>query len=116
MSILTGKLNDTLVYWPPAARDKFAKPGYGTPAEILGRWEDNLELAVTSTGEEFTSHAQVFLDQDLELEGYLFLGDLQDLSTDELSDPRREDRAYEIKKTERVESVGGLDQVRQVWL
>jgi len=64
-----------ITYWAPAAGpDEFGLETFGAPKVIKGRWEDRQVAFVDNQGVEQVSEAVVFLDQDVEPEGYLYLG------------------------------------------
>lgn len=100
----------TLVYWPPGVPDRSGRVAYGTPQKVPCRWEDTQEAFVNQRGEQETSAAKVFLDQDDVLEalgvkgveflGVMVLGEFGGLSdTDE---PFKNPDAWEVRKVSKV--------------
>ena len=66
-------------------------PIYDTPAAITVHWENRQELFVTSKGDEELSNAVVYADQELGVDGYLYLG------TSVTVDPRDVNGAFRIR-------------------
>jgi hypothetical protein len=76
-------LNNPITYWPPAAENQFGVRTYGMPILIEGRWEEKQEEVNTIGGKFINSKAIVYVDQDLQVNGYLAKGD----ATGQPSDP-----------------------------
>ena len=91
------------------------------PIEIDCRWEDRVEklsLVGARLGEEIISRAQVFVTQDVDERGWLFLGDLDDLdSSQEEGDPKNIDGAYEIMRFDKTPALRSTTEfVRKAYL
>jgi len=100
-SFLTQAMTQTIVYWGSPTPDGMGTKTYADPVEIKGRWQSRVELidrVGSRLGETVVSRAQIFLLQDVDEMGYLYLGDLDDLDSDEEGDPTSVDGAYEIKR------------------
>lgn len=70
-------LNQTLTYWAPSAvatTDLYGKPTFSAPVQLSCRWEDRTEQLKDKKGEEFISKSRIFLNDDVDLDGYVFLG------------------------------------------
>lgn len=86
MSSITGLLNRTCrqkaVYWgSPRPSGLGRGMTFADPVEINCRWEEMEQVVADARGVEVTSRAQAFLLQDVDEEGYLFLGTLSDLGS-----------------------------------
>ena len=96
----------TAVYWGSPVADGYGGKTLADPVEISCRWEDRVEkisiVTASRLGEEIVSKAQVFVTEDVEELGWLFLGDLDDLDSDEEADPMTVDGAYEIKRFDKT--------------
>ena len=96
----------TAVYWGTPVDDGYGGKTFADPVEIDCRWEDKIEnidrVGGGRLGEEVVSEAQVYVTQDVEEHGYLFLGDLDDLDSDEEADPTTITKAYMINRFEKV--------------
>ena len=113
MSIATfiaDKCNDTAVYWGNPVNDGKGGFTYDDPVEIDCRWEDMDQIVSDDKGNTFTSRAQVFLTQDVDINGRLYHGTLDDLydldstleSSDANLDPADVEGAYYIKRRQKI--------------
>jgi hypothetical protein len=68
-------LNQAVTYWPPAAENEFGHAGSGAPVLLMGRWSDKTQQIMRPNGEEVISAAQVILNQDVAVSGFLMKGD-----------------------------------------
>ena len=114
MSILTRKLNQTVVYWGNPSQRGDGGFDFDDPVELDGRWEFKQEKFVDSIGEERISLSVVYFDQDVDIGGYLFLGELADLDSDE--DPETQDGAQRIMQFLSTPNISNTESVRKVWL
>ena len=87
----------TAVYWAPTGTDEYGQKTFSDPVEISCRWEGKLQMIADPQGKEIRSNAQVFVKQDMLNEGFLFLGELDDLDSSEEEDVLEVTDAYEIK-------------------
>lgn len=87
------------VYWAPVGKPgRDGKPRVAAPVEILCRWEDvTVRFIDAGTGDEVTSKARVFPNQEVVSGGWLLKGGLDDLAPD--ADPITND-AHEIRRYE----------------
>lgn len=113
-TLLTKNLTATAVYWGTPASDGYGGRTFADPMEINCRWEQKQELFIDATGQQQISRAVVYLDQDVDLGGYLYLGILDDLD----SAPIPEDVAgsYEIRGFSSIPSLRGDMNKRKAWL
>lgn len=123
-SFMARTCRQTAVYWAAPEDD-----GYGGlifespyPIEIDCRWEEKTEVIARfgegRKGEEFISSAQVFVTEDvIEEQGYLYLGDLDDLDSIEEANPETIDGAYRIQKFEKIPAIRSATEfVRKAYL
>ena len=95
----------TAVYWGTPAEDGYGGKTFADPVEIDCRWEDAVEKITrvgASLGEEVISKAKVYVIEDVEELGYLYLGTLDDLDSDEEADPTTIKKAYMIVRFDKV--------------
>ena len=116
MAFLDSFLNQIAVYWPTPVKDGYGKLSFGTPIEINCRWQQKNELFLNSEGKETLSRAVIYPDQDVEVEGYMYLGRLTDLSILEKANPQLEVNAFPIKAYLKTIDVNGKEYVRKIWL
>ena len=108
----------TAVYWGNPTPDGRGGKTFDTAVEIACRWQNKVEKVGRVGGTEsevIISNAQVFVIQDVEELGYLYLGVLDDLDSD--PDPLEVGGAYEIKKFEKSPALRHTDEfVRKAYL
>ena len=92
----------TAVYWGTPAEDGYGGKTFADPVEISCRWEDTLNVISDSQGNEVVAKAGIYVTQDVDEEGYLYLGTLDDLDSGEEADPTTVDGAHIIKKFEKI--------------
>lgn len=61
-------------YWPPGSPDGFGGISYGTPVEIMCRWQSDNALYRDAEGQEFTASSVVYLSEGIEVKGQLAKG------------------------------------------
>ncbi len=90
-------LNQTAVYWASPATDGYGGFTWGTPIEIECRWVNKNVLVQKQNGDQLISQAMVQVNQDLDEQGMLYLGVLDDLTTAQKADPMTVIGAYAIQ-------------------
>ena len=71
----------TAVYWGNPISDGMGGYTYDSPIEIKVRWDEKVRIITDPAGREITTVASVMLSEDLDIEGYLYLGTLNDLES-----------------------------------
>lgn len=107
-------MKQTAVYWPQLSIDRFGKPTWDSPCEILCRWEDEKEEFIDANGERQISNSKLIVDRDLVVKGKLFLGTLSDLTY--ATDPDRNPNVWEILLFRKTPDFRGKKYLREVWL
>ena len=121
---IANNCNDVCVYWGDPTEDGYGGKTFSEPLERACRWENINQVVVDSKGAEITSRALVFVTEDVQEEGMLFHGtleDLYDLNASESSDgavnnPMTIDGAYIIKRFQKTPSLGGEGFLRKAYL
>ena len=97
----------TAVYWGTPVQGGYGAKTFADPVDISVRW-DGITQVITDArtgagkGKEITSTVQVLLYQNMDVEGYLYLGSVDDFDSDvDTANPKTIDGAYEIKKFEK---------------
>jgi phenylalanyl-tRNA synthetase beta subunit len=103
-------LNQTATYWAPSSIDGFNVVTFSTPESVSCRWEDKQELFLNYNMDQELSHAVVYLNQDIEIGGYLYLG------TSTAVDPGTVDGAREIRAFNKIPNVKATKFLRKAWL
>jgi hypothetical protein len=107
----------TAVYWANPTDDGYGGITYDDPVEISVRWENKTKLITTADGQEYTCLAEVIINQDVDVNGYLYLGTLDDLTVSEQADPKTADSAYRIRRFDKIPMIKKTDEfVRKVYL
>ncbi len=107
----------TAVYWPEPQSDGFGRMQYGNPIEIKCRWDDVTEIVTNKEGEVVNSRAKLMVPDDLNENGYLFLGSLTDLTEAQKDDPLIVPKAFPIQRIDKSPLFRSTDRfVREVYL
>ncbi len=115
---ITRACTQTAVYWGDPVADGYGGWTFGSayPTEISCRWEARTEVISDGQGNEIVSRARVYVTEDVEEEGWLFLGTLDDLDSAAEEDPMKADSVYKIKRFDKIPSIRGDDFVRIAYL
>ncbi len=116
MSLITNMCNQRAVYWGDPEKDGYGKLTFTAPVEIAVRWESKQELFINQEGKEERSQAKVWAPTAFAMEGYLFLGGLDDLSSAEKADPQVLASAFMIKGSSNIPDINGNEFVQKVWM
>lgn len=100
----------TAVYWGSPQDDGMGGYTFADPIEIPCRWEETTQLITDGQGNQIVSKAEILVTQDLDEEGYLFLGTLDDLdlldssgdSSGAYYNPKDVDKAYMIRRFDKT--------------
>ncbi len=107
---LTKNLKQTATYWASPVADGYGGYTFTSPITIDCRWILKQELFIDAKGKEKVSNAVVLLAQDVDLDGYLYLG-----TTTELN-PKNINGSYSIKSFAKIPSMKADAFLRKVWL
>ena len=102
--------NQTLTYWGNPSPDGVGWFTFDSPASITGRWEDLQILFIDAQGQEQTSRSVVYLGQDVDVEGFLYLG------TSTESDPKDQSGAFRIRQFGKIPNIKGTEYERVAYL
>ena len=78
---IASKCTQPIVYWANPVSDGFTGFEYDDPVQLYGRWEELNEVILGPNGKEMISQARVFLTQEIDEEGRMWLGSLTDLES-----------------------------------
>lgn len=105
------------VYWSSPVEDGYGGATFADPAEITVRWEQKQELFIDRFGNEVRSNAVVYVGQDVDLGGYLYLGELTDLDSTVITpEDVTTGSVYEIRGFAKSPTIAGTKFVRKAWL
>lgn len=116
MSFRRQQLKQTAVYWSSPTPDGYGGFSFSDPEEIKVRWEDTTEVFIDFDGNEAVSSSVIFCESDLDKGGYLYLGDLDDLSSSEEGDPQSVTGARPIRGFAKTPDMRGRKYTRRAWL
>ena len=104
-SFLTRMYKQTVVYWGAPTLDGFSNKTFADPIELSARYERVDELVKGPDGEELLSKARVWVPQEVDEGGYIYLGTLDDLDSNP-DDPKTIEGADEILSFRKMPQVG----------
>ena len=94
--------------------DDYGQPQYTDPVEINCRWEEITIEFLDSQGTRQLSNARVYVGQDVDIGGVLMLGELADVTDDDI--PKENDNAWEIRRFEKLPTLRNRETLRTVFL
>jgi hypothetical protein len=108
---ISSKCTQTAVYWANPHEDGYGGKTFDAPVEIACRWEDKIQImgstaATNVVGFSELSRALVFVTQDVDEGGMLYLGTLDELDSDQAEDPKSIEKAHVIKRFEKTPALG----------
>jgi len=105
------------VYWGTPENNGYGKLTFADPVELAVRWEGSTKIITDANGIEYMSKAEVIVNQDIDKEGYLYLGTLSDLSDAQKADPQLVEGAYKIVQFDKIPMIFKTDEfVRRAFL
>lgn len=103
-------LRQTATWWN-STPDNFGGHTYAAPVEILCRWEDRSERFESPLDrQEHISRAVVFLDRDIGVDDYLFLG------VSGVANPTTVAGAFKVRGFAKIPNLRNLDMERRAYL
>lgn len=114
MSLLSRMRKQYAVYWAPGGIGPDGATTFEEPVELRVRWEDSQEQFVNREGDVKVSKSKVYTENNLEISGYLWKGNLEDLT--DPSDPLGNEDAYEIQSVSEIPDMKAKRFLRIAWL
>lgn len=74
---------DNCVYWAPTRKNQFGKQLFAEPVELGCRWEDTITVQRSLEAEELLFDVKVYVSTDVEEDGMLWHGKLNDVPVGE---------------------------------
>lgn len=116
-SLISRNLKQTAVYWGSPNNDGYGQNTFSTAVEVSCRWEKSYDkqknIRKNKNGKEFIPNARIFIEQDMDEEGYIFLGELSDLDSDH-TDPVKIEGAWEIMKFEKIPELNRSNKFQRI--
>jgi hypothetical protein len=113
-SAIARQCKQIAVYWGDPVNDGEGGFVFDPPVEILCRWEDKNEVFISPNGEDAVAKSIVYVLQDLDLNGFLYLGTLDTLydaaeSSGAILDPKDYSGAFIIRRVDNLPSLNPSD-------
>jgi len=108
--------NQTAIYWGTPTDDGYGGFTYADPVEITCRWVDSTRIIRNNSGREVACRAIVEVSQDLDEQGMLYLGELDDLDSNQEDDPRSVSGVYEIIRFDKIPTMNSGRFYRKAYL
>lgn len=86
----------TIVYWGNPQPNGFGGMTYDEPVERKCRWDDTVNIMRDSNGVEHTCKAELLVTEDMDLNSYVMLGTLDDLTESADINPKKYPNAYMV--------------------
>ena len=116
-SVIANLCKQDAVYWGNPQNDGYSDFTYDAAVEIKCRWEDKVQFIRDRQGNEQSSRSIVYPLQELDEEGWLYLGLLTDLTAAQIANPKLIEKASTIKKFEKSPALGSTtDFSYKAWL
>ena len=113
MNWTTNRLDQIITHYPRGTTiDGFGDYTHDDPVELKGRWEQRSELFIGAAGNELQSEAIVYLDTDVKVGDFLFLG----TATSSTANPEDEDGARQVLAVKKIAALVGPEFQRKVFL
>jgi len=116
MSYITRNLKQKAVYWGSPVRGGFGSFTFADPVEISVRWEEKTEIFIDLNGAQAISAALVYVSVDVVNQGYLWLGELSEISSSEEGAPHFVTNARQIRGVQKISNLKGTSFERKAWL
>ena len=105
-------LKQPAVYWQFRRFDEAGNPDVFPPIEIKCRWEDIRTAYTSGSGENVLSKATIYVDRDVTLDGFLWLG----LKADAPFHPKDIAGPVQIKHVEKLPNLRQTEILRTVYV
>ena len=90
------------VYWAPGDVTGYGEREFEEPRLIKCRWVDTTKMITDKTGQIVVCNAEILVVEDLEVGGFIYLGDFTHLTNENRINPKSVLEAYEIKRVDKV--------------
>lgn len=103
-------LNQNVTYWAPVSENQFGGKVYSAPRIIKARWEQKVENVTSQTGQNITSRARIYTQDEVKPEGYVYLGET------DVPDPTLVSEAWELRLVGSTPSISNLQRLYTAWV
>lgn len=124
MDLLEDMLTHKVCYWAPKRASHSGQQLFEVVVELNARWEDRNEMFLDKMGNQQISRSRVYLNEDVEVLGVLWLSsklasDPDGSAISELTnafEPFENEGAFEIRKFDKIPDIDGEEYVRRALL
>ena len=118
MRIIKKVLKMRAAYWEPGSPDDAGNKTFAAPVEIKCRWEERVQEFSGTNNEAMLSNAVVYVDRDVKTLGVLKLLEVgQTLNgLTSTTNPFANDKAWEIKRFDKLPTIKATQFVRTAYL
>jgi hypothetical protein len=107
----------TAVYWGSPVPNGYGGKTYDPPREILCRWQDTEKVIADAKGVQVVCKAEIMVSEDLDEQGMIYLGALDEITAAQEADPLLLTGAYEIKQFDKTPMIFSTTEfVRKAYL
>lgn len=106
----------TATYWGAPTTDGYGGYTFADPIEIACRWEATGLVMFQYNGVEIQAKHEVYVDRDVDEEGYLYLGTLDDIDSGLLDTPIEIEDAERIVRFDKIPNMAGTKYTRKAFL
>lgn len=90
------------IYWKLKGYDGYGGKEYEEPRLIKCRWTDTTKQITNKNGEVTVCKAEILVTEDIEVGGFLYLGDFIGITNEHRVNPQTLSGAYEIKRVDKI--------------
>tara|TARA_R100001086_G_scaffold205990_1_gene121793 strand:- start:113 stop:439 length:327 start_codon:yes stop_codon:yes gene_type:complete len=108
--MLTTDYNQDMTYWANPVTTSVGGISFDAPVALKVRWEERAERFLDTNGEEVVSRAVIWVKEDVDIGGYVYLG------SSILTDPTDLDDAYPIRQFFKIPDLRNLFNERRIFL
>ena len=117
MSYISNFLTDVIVFWDKPDVDVNGNYIFGYPTQIKCHVKEVFKNYVLENGETFVCKAEILTDNEvMKAGGFVYFGELQELSEEEILDPRDNPRTFEIRTQNSVKLLDTKEKIKVFWL
>lgn len=113
-NFVENRCNQIVVYWEYIGIDDYGQPKWNAGIETKSRWNPNIYIHTEKDVAISETYAIVIID--MSIDDYLYLGNLADLTAEQINNPLLVDEAYKIQKFFKPYSINRQKILRRVWL
>ena len=115
-SYIASLCQQTVVYWANPVNDGFGHFTFDAPVERKCRWENKEQVVNDDKGKGLIYRSIIYLTEDVDTDGLLWLGELADLTPTQQANPHEIPDIMVIKRFEKTPSIYFDSNLRKAFL